>query len=124
MPLFRSSKASSGGGGASALADLTDVTITSPSSGQVLTYDGNGWVNGAGGGSSVAIMTQTLSAGATSVTFTNIPTTGTYSVDVYTSMAGLDYNSIDDSVSGQLTITYDAQSVAITVTLRIEGYSE
>ena len=36
-----------GGGGASALGDLVDVTISSPSSGQVLMYDGNGhWING------------------------------------------------------------------------------
>jgi hypothetical protein len=43
----------SGGGGA--LNDLTDVAITSPSSGQVLKYNGTNWVNGtdnegAGGG--------------------------------------------------------------------------
>ena len=36
-----------GGGGASALTDLVDVSISSPSSGQVLMYDGNGhWING------------------------------------------------------------------------------
>ena len=37
-----------GGGGASALNDLTDVTITSPSNDQVLKYDGinSKWVNG------------------------------------------------------------------------------
>lgn len=36
----------SGGGGASSLADLVDVTITSPVSGQALVYDGNGhWIN-------------------------------------------------------------------------------
>ena len=40
---------SSGGGGASALDDLTDVTITSATSGQVLKYNGSGWVNGEGG---------------------------------------------------------------------------
>lgn len=34
------------GGGASAINDLTDVTITSPSSGQVLKYNGSAWVNG------------------------------------------------------------------------------
>lgn len=34
-----------GGGGASALTDLSDVTLTSPSSGEVLTYDGNDWIN-------------------------------------------------------------------------------
>lgn len=38
------------GGGASSLSELTDVTITSPSTGQVLTYDAvtGKWVNGAG----------------------------------------------------------------------------
>lgn len=36
-----------GGGGASSLDDLTDVTITSPSSDQVLKYNGSGWVNDA-----------------------------------------------------------------------------
>jgi hypothetical protein len=47
-------------GGSSTLADLTDVTITSPTTGQVLKYNGTAWVNdtdatGAGGGSSVTI---------------------------------------------------------------------
>jgi hypothetical protein len=46
--------------GASTLADLTDVTITSPTTGQVLKYNGTAWVNdtdatGAGGGSSVTV---------------------------------------------------------------------
>lgn len=43
---------SSGGGGAMSLAGLVDVAITSPQTGQVLTYDGTSgkWVNGAGGG--------------------------------------------------------------------------
>lgn len=42
------------GGGGGALDDLSDVTITSPSTDQVLKYDGSGWVNGtdATGGSS------------------------------------------------------------------------
>lgn len=34
-----------GGGGSSTLAALSDVTITSPSDGQVLTYDNGDWVN-------------------------------------------------------------------------------
>jgi hypothetical protein len=34
------------GGGASALTDLTDVDITSPTSGESLKYDGSKWVNG------------------------------------------------------------------------------
>lgn len=36
-----------GGGGASALDDLTDVNITSPASGDGLLYDGSKWANGA-----------------------------------------------------------------------------
>lgn len=43
----------SGGGGASALDDLTDVVISSPSNGEVLKYNGSNWVNDeeSGGGS-------------------------------------------------------------------------
>ena len=41
-----------GGGGSSSLAGLTDVNLTTPTDGQVLTYDGNSskWVNANGGG--------------------------------------------------------------------------
>lgn len=40
------------------LDDLTDVTITTPSSGEVITYDGSGWVNGeATGGTTTAQVT-------------------------------------------------------------------
>ena len=38
-----------GGGGASQLNDLSDVTLSSPSSGNQLVYDGSKWVNGAVG---------------------------------------------------------------------------
>ena len=45
---------SGGGGGSSTLGGLSDVTITTPSSGQVLKYNGSAWINdtdatGAGG---------------------------------------------------------------------------
>lgn len=41
-----------GGGGSSTLAGLTDVNITTPTDGQVLTYDADNdeWINGADGG--------------------------------------------------------------------------
>lgn len=41
-----------GGGGSSSLAGLSDVDLTTPTDGQVLTYDGNTskWVNANGGG--------------------------------------------------------------------------
>jgi hypothetical protein len=42
-------------GGVSALADLTDVSLSSPTSGQVLGYNGSAWINtAAGGGASPA----------------------------------------------------------------------
>jgi hypothetical protein len=50
--------ATGGGGGASALDDLTDVVITTPSTGQVLKYNGSSWINdtdATGGGGTVSI---------------------------------------------------------------------
>lgn len=46
------------GGGSVALDDLTDVTITAPSNGQVLKYNGSAWVNGTdatGGGGGLVV---------------------------------------------------------------------
>lgn len=68
----------------------------------------------------VTILSETLAAGSTSVTFTGTPVSGDYFFTVYTSKAGLDYTSMDDSVSGSLTVSYEAQSSAITVYLKIE----
>ena len=51
-----------GGGGATAVVDLTDVTITNPTSGQVLKYNGTKWVNGTdnvgGGGGGASILDE------------------------------------------------------------------
>ena len=68
------------------------------------------------------LKSQAMAVGSTSVTFTGLPTTGVNIIDIYTSKAGLDYTSLDDSTAGQLTVNYDAQSVAITVYLKIERY--
>ena len=67
-----------GGGGATTLASLTDVTITSPTPGQTLVYDGNGhWVNANASGSVVGVSltmptgftaTSSTSGGAVSLT--------------------------------------------------------
>lgn len=48
------------GGGAAALDDLTDVVITTPSTDQVLRYDGTNWVNGATAGGGDALTSGTL----------------------------------------------------------------
>lgn len=46
QPTTPSYGAGGGGGGATTIDQLTDVTITSPSVGQVLKYNGTAWVNG------------------------------------------------------------------------------
>lgn len=60
------------------------------------------------------VLSQTLSAGSTTVTFTNIPTTGNYIIEFATS-AGINYTEIDLSTSGQVTLTFEEQSAAVTV---------
>lgn len=69
------------------------------------------------------ILTQTLAAQATSITFTDIPTTGNNLIDVYTDVAGLEYDSVDATTAGQLTYTFEAQSAAVTVYLVIKEVS-
>lgn len=66
-------------------------------------------------------LSQTLLAGETTLTFTGIPTTGTNKITICTSVAGVNYLSLDDTTSGQLTITYSPQSVPVTVYVMIEG---
>ena len=45
----------SGGGGSSTLGGLSDVTLTSPTDGQVLKYSNGVWVNGSGGGGATSL---------------------------------------------------------------------
>lgn len=60
------------------------------------------------------LKTATLSVGSTSVTFTGLPTTGNNLIDFFNS-AGINYTDIDTSTSGQVTLTFEAQEVAVTV---------
>lgn len=68
------------------------------------------------------IKTETLAASATSVTFTGMPTTGNNIISFYID-GGANYTAIDTSTSGQVTLTYDAESSARTVYCEIEGVS-
>lgn len=104
------------------LTGLSDVTISSPTNGQVLKYDATHqvWVNGTGeGGSSVTVLSQTLTSGNTSVTFSNIPTTGNYLADFFTS-TGINYIAIDTSTAGQVILTFEVQSVDVIVYCKLE----
>ena len=57
------------GGGASAINNLTDVTISGASNGQVLKYNGSAWVNAADSGGPAD--TDALSEGSSNLYFTN-----------------------------------------------------
>lgn len=63
-----------------------------------------------------AVYEQTLTAGSTSVTFTNVTTTSDSLVYVGTSVAGLDYDDITQSGTSY-TVTFDAQASDVTIYL-------
>ena len=146
-----------GGGGASAMSDLTDVNITSPSEGETLIYDSASekWVNGQGGGKQIALtqaeydtlvqagtvdptveyfitdgipasimpwidLTSTLTAGSTSLTFTNavITTSSTVEVFVDSSFYGVSPLTIT-LATGSVTLTFDAQASDMPVKVRV-----
>jgi len=108
-------------GGASTLAELGDVKLTSLRDTQVIKWDAtqNRWVNDNGGGN-VRFLMQTLSAGSISVKFTNLPTTGNNVIDFFTTN-GMNYTKIDTSVAGEVTLTYESQLSDVIVYCRIEG---
>lgn len=96
------------------LAGLTDTNITSIADKQILQYDSSSskWVNT----TQKIMISQTLSAGSTAVTFTSGIPSGDYEVSVLTSKIGLDYIQMS-SVSNGIKVTFDAQSEAVTVYL-------
>lgn len=59
---------------------------------------------------------KTLSANATSVTFTDVSATSVSMIQVGTSVPGLDYNTISKSGSSY-TVTFDSQSSSVIVYL-------
>lgn len=138
---------SSGGGGASSLDDLTDVGITLPSHGQILKYNSldDEWqnttlINDSSTSASTVwssdktnteinsavatkedaptILTSTLSIGSTSLTFSNAAITTTAMYDVYADKYGLTPTDITVT-TGQAVLTFEAQSVAVSVKLVI-----
>lgn len=63
--------------------------------------------------------TETLSAGSTSVTFTDMPTTGTNLVDFFASN-GMNYLTIAESGTS-VTVTFEEQASDVEIYCRIEG---
>lgn len=66
------------------------------------------------------VLTQTLAANATTVTFTGIPTAGDNLVDFFIS-DGANYTGIDVSTPGTAVLTYEEAASSRTVFCRIEG---
>ena len=68
------------------------------------------------------VLTATLAAGSTTVTFTGIPTSGDNLINFYTS-ANINYTAINTATSGQVTLTFESQSSAVTVYCEIRRMS-
>lgn len=92
-------------------ADATKIS-TSVQSVNSKTPDANGAVN------IYTSYSQTLTAGATSVTFTNVTTTANSAIAVATSQVGLEWNDMTNSGTSY-TVTFDAQASDVTVYLLV-----
>ena len=103
----------------SELSGLTDVDLTSPTDGQLLKYDATAqkWKNY----TPDKVLTATLAANATSVTFTDAAITSDCFIEIYTDKVGLNWTAIDDSTVGTLVITFPARTTATTVKLIVRG---
>lgn len=103
-------------GGASSLDALNDVSITTPTDGQIIRYNSTltKWENGEIPSST--ILTQTLSAGQTTVTFTDASITTTSLISVY---ADVWYSSYSQS-AGSFALIFPAQSADMAVTIEVK----
>ena len=79
-------------------------------------------MDGQDGDVPITVYSQTLSAGSTSVTFSNVTTTANSIIEVGTSKPGLEYNSITNSGSSY-TVTFDSQSSSETIYLLVTEVS-
>lgn len=96
--------------GAGGSGGIPDFNISSPTDGQMLKYDGTSqkWVNYG------TILTDTLAAGDSEITFANAAITTDSDLQFKTSIYGV--NPIGVSVSqGSLTLVFDPQSSALGV---------
>lgn len=105
--------------GTHTFAGLQDVDINTGTlaDGDVPVYNSTSakWENKA----APVIKIATLSAGYTTVTFTGLPTSGDHLIDFYTS-TGINFTDINTATAGQVTLTFDAQSAAVTVYCEIK----
>ena len=79
------------------------------------------YVDSATGGLRDTILTQTLAANATSVTFTDASLTSTAVINIYTDKKDVHPTAADDSTAGTLVLTFDAQESATTVKVVVKA---
>lgn len=113
---------SGGGGGSVNLDSLTDVTISSPSNGQVLKYNGSAWVNGtdstgAGGGGEASNSFETITVSGQSNVVADSST------DTLTLVAGTGISITTDPSTDSITITNSAPSGNSFSTIAVSGQS-
>ena len=114
-----------GGGGASSLSSLSDTSISSPQSGDVLVYDGEKWVNGEGGSSAVSNDTDFIYIAHQGLATNGIPENtleaflnalndgfSWIEVDIRRSSDGVWVMSHNSSIS-----VYDSNGNAVTITI-------
>ena len=109
--------AGGGGGGSSTLAGLTDVTITSASTDQIIKYNGSDWVN-----SSVIAAKNYIATSSNSFATSLTPSAGALSID--SSLGNILLGALSASVTDWdfTNITTDSNR-AITITVIIDGNS-
>ena len=102
-------------GGASSLDVLNDVSITNPTDGQIITYNStlNKWENGEIPSSTT--LTQTLTAGQTTVTFTDASILATSLISVY---ADVWYSNSVQS-EGSVVLTFPVQASDMVVKIKV-----
>jgi plastocyanin len=138
QPMTPSVGGGAGGGGASNLDGLTDVTITTPTAGQVLKYNGSSWTNDvdatSGGGGSGGTVTSVSVTSANGFAGTVATASSTPVITITTSITGLlkgGSSAISAATAGTdyqepITLTTTGSSGAATFignTLNIPQYS-
>jgi plastocyanin len=129
QPMTPSVGGGAGGGGTSNLDGLTDVTITTPTAGQVLKYNGSSWTNdvdatSGGGGGSGGTVTSVSVTSANGFAGTVATASSTPVITITTSITGLlkgGSSAISAAVAGTdyqapITLTTIGSSGAATFT--------
>lgn len=138
QPTTPSYGAGGGGGGAAALTELSDVAVTTPTTGQVLKYNGTAWVNGTdntGGGGGAGATTldeltdvvvsspsssQVLSYNGTAWVNTTLAATGVTSITAGDNIT-ISGNTGDITIAATSSSTrFDALTDAVATSLTID----